>query len=52
MNEHFLGLFLFFEFAFFLTDANVLLFPVFGALGVTTGLNNHTLEGFNSLAHL
>ena len=45
-------LFLLFEISFFLTHAHMLFFPVFGANWVTSGLDNDTLEGFDSLAHL
>ena len=52
VDEYSVVLLLLFQFALALTDANVLLLPVLGALGVSTGLKDDSLEGINSLTHL
>ena len=52
MNEDFLCLFLFLaKVSFFLADAYVLLLPALGADRVAACLDDHALEGLNSLAH-
>ena len=53
MDKDLLCLLLFFlQISFFLTRANMLFFPALGANWVAPGLDNHTLEGLDSLAHL
>lgn len=52
MNEYFFNFLLLLELSACLVNANVLLLPVLGAHRVSPCLENDTLKGLHSLAHL
>ena len=52
MDEDLVDFLLFLEFSLALADSNVLLLPVLGADGISSGLDHHTLERLHSSTHL